>query len=88
MFYAMEKTRRKFNWNSLVELTCIHPGHLPYAICQTLSETTTYASENQTHLRTAPSWAIKRRVVVIPYRRFRATYRSHLKGPICCPETS
>jgi len=48
-------------------------------------------------------WDITQRIVVIPYRRFETTYRSHLqeiqgdfleiswpykKGPIVCPETS
>jgi hypothetical protein len=30
---------------------------------------------------TAPFWVITQQVVVISYRRFGATYRSHLKGP-------
>jgi hypothetical protein len=32
------------------------------------------------HLRTALYWAVTQRVVVIPYRRFGTTYRSHLQG--------
>jgi len=31
-------------------------------------------------MRTAFFWAITQRVVVIPYRRFGITYRSHLQG--------
>jgi len=31
-------------------------------------------------MRTALLWAIMQRVVVIPYRRFGTTYRSHLQG--------
>jgi len=31
--------------------------------------------------RTVLFWAITQRVVAIPYRRFRTTYRSHLQGP-------
>jgi hypothetical protein len=87
LYYGKDKT--KIQW----EVSCrinmyIHRGHLPIAICQTLSEETTYTSENHTHLRTALFWAITRCVVVIPYRRFRAPYRSSLKGPIGCLETS
>jgi hypothetical protein len=44
-------------------------------------------------MRTALFCFITQRVVVIPYRRFGTTYRSHLlrfltlkMGPICCPE--
>jgi hypothetical protein len=33
------------------------------------------------YLRTALFWAITPRVVVITYRRFGTTYKSHLKGP-------
>jgi len=33
-------------------------------------------------LRTALLWVITQRVVVISYRRFGTTYRSHLQGPI------
>jgi hypothetical protein len=44
-------------------------------------------------LRSVPFWVITQRIVVIPYRRFRTTCRSHLQlsrrwGPISCPETS
>jgi hypothetical protein len=46
-------------------------------------------------MRTALFWAITLLVVVIPYRRFGRTYRSHLQGsrilkvgPIMCAETS
>ena len=43
-------------------------------------------------IRTAFFWVITQRVVVISYRRFGTTYRSHLRGlkvgPIVCPETS
>jgi len=46
-------------------------------------------------MRTALSWDITQRVVVIPYRRFGTTYRSNLQDswhlkmePVGCPETS
>ena len=46
-------------------------------------------------MRTAYFWDITRPVMVIPYRRFGTTYRSHLQsfnhlkmGPTECPETS
>ena len=51
-------------------------------------------------VRTALFWAITQRIVVIPYRRFETTYRSHLQGSknqdycpmkmgiMGCPETS
>jgi len=31
-------------------------------------------------MRTAVFWVVTQRAVVIPYRRFGTTYRSHLKG--------
>ena len=48
---------------------------------------------NEHFPKTALFWAITQRVVVIPYRRFRATYRSikdswPLKNETRCPETS
>jgi len=39
-------------------------------------------------MRSALFWNITQRVVLISYWRFRTTYRSHLQGPIGCPETS
>ena len=35
---------------------------------------------NSNYMRTEPFWAITQRVMVIPYRRFGATYRSHIEG--------
>jgi hypothetical protein len=34
----------------------------------------------QKHMRSVPFWVIKQRRVVIFYRRFVITYRSHFKG--------
>ena len=75
-------------WQNLlvVKLSFFNKFRAPiYQFGQHNSTTYTYSSLGSTNftsiiMRTVLFWIIARRVVVIPYRRFGTTYRSHLKG--------
>ena len=62
--------------------------------CTLKAEVSPERFKSLTGLRTALFWVITQRVVVVPYRNFGTTYRSHFQGhplkmgPIVCPETS
>jgi hypothetical protein len=51
----------------VIKTSICHIPHLSY-------------SKYDIHLRSAPFWSITQRRVVILYRRFGATFRSHLQG--------
>ena len=48
---------------------------------QSLDVRVRFQASAQKSSRTALFWAVTQRVVVIPYRRFGKTFRSHLQGP-------